>query len=119
MRTPKTEEELRAQFIQPYPQEKIEAFVAQWHEWKADPEAYRMKEEKAFHDFHRAARQKEADQWNARIKEQIELGGLYNSSGYIDWEVWQDEVTLDGEFTSQELREIADHMDAHRKPRDP
>lgn len=43
-------------------------------------------------------------------------GSLYDVLWYLEWRVGNDEATLDGGFTAQQLREIADHMDAKRGP---
>lgn len=39
-----------------------------------------------------------------------ENGGLYSLGWYLSWEVGQKKATLDGEFTADELAEIAAHM---------
>jgi hypothetical protein len=38
-------------------------------------------------------------------------GGLYWLAGYLSWNVGDRKVTIDGDFTPDELRAIADHMD--------
>ena len=40
-----------------------------------------------------------------------EDGSLYSLGWYLEWDVGEKNATLDGMFTSQELRDIADHMD--------
>ena len=44
-------------------------------------------------------------------------GTLYSLSGYISWDVGDDEVSLDGEFTVQDLEFIINHIKAHTKER--
>jgi hypothetical protein len=48
-------------------------------------------------------------------------GGLYGMGPYLRWEPGQTSATLDGEFTADELRAIADYMAAHMQdpPREP
>jgi len=41
--------------------------------------------------------------------------GLSNLRAYIEWYPNLDTCCLDGEFTSEVLREIADHMDKYRE----
>jgi hypothetical protein len=42
-------------------------------------------------------------------------GGLYCLGWYVAWTPGRDEVTLDAEFTADELRWIADYMDRHKR----
>jgi hypothetical protein len=42
-------------------------------------------------------------------------GGLRDSLGCIEWSPDEAEAVLDGHFTADLLRRIADHMDAHRR----
>ena len=42
-------------------------------------------------------------------------GGLYWLAGYVSWNVGGRRVTLDGDFTPDELRAIADHMESKLK----
>jgi hypothetical protein len=37
-------------------------------------------------------------------------GGLYWLAGYLSWNVGDRKVTIDGDYTAEELRAIADHM---------
>ena len=43
-------------------------------------------------------------------------GSLYSTSAYISWKRGEELVTLDGIFSSTDLRAIADHIDAINKP---
>jgi hypothetical protein len=45
-------------------------------------------------------------------------GSLYDLGWYLSWTVGRKTAVLDGTFTSQQLRDIADHMDRH-KPTSP
>ena len=46
------------------------------------------------------------------IKESLQPdGGLYWLAGYVSWNVGDRRVTIDGNYTAEELRAIADHMD--------
>jgi hypothetical protein len=46
------------------------------------------------------------------IKEAIQPdGGLHWLAGYVSWNVGDRRVTIDGDFTPDELRAIADHME--------
>lgn len=38
-------------------------------------------------------------------------GGLYNLGWYLGWSVGEREAVLDGRFTADDLRSIAEHMD--------
>lgn len=38
-------------------------------------------------------------------------GGLYSLGWYLSWDVGEEKACLDGEFTPNQLRSIADHMD--------
>ena len=38
-------------------------------------------------------------------------GGLHWLTGYLSWNVGDRRVTLDGGYTAEELRAIADHME--------
>ena len=43
-------------------------------------------------------------------------GSLYFCGNwYLHWSRGDNDATLDGAFTAQELRKIADHMEAHRE----
>ena len=42
-------------------------------------------------------------------------GGLYWLRGYLSWNVGGRRVTIDGDFTPDELRAIADHMESKLK----
>ena len=42
-------------------------------------------------------------------------GGLYWLAGYVSWNVGDRRVTIDGDFTPDELRAIADHMESKPK----
>ena len=42
-------------------------------------------------------------------------GGLYWLAGYLSWNVGDRKVTIDGGYTAEELRAIADHMDSKLK----
>jgi hypothetical protein len=49
-----------------------------------------------------------------KMKELIQPdGGLYCLGWYLAWTPGNKTATLDAEFTSDELRWIADYMDAH------
>ena len=52
-----------------------------------------------------------------RIKQAILKGGSLHSyvGRYLHWTPGNEDATLDGRFTAQELREIADYMEAHRE----
>jgi hypothetical protein len=46
------------------------------------------------------------------IKEAIQPdGGLHWLAGYVSWNVGDRRVTIDGDFTPDELRAIADHVE--------
>ena len=46
------------------------------------------------------------------IKESLQPdGGLHWLAGYLSWNVGDRKVTIDGDYTAEELRAIADHMD--------
>jgi hypothetical protein len=50
------------------------------------------------------------------IKEAIQPdGGLHWLAGYVSWNVGDRRVTIDGDFTPDELRAIADHMESKLK----
>ena len=38
-------------------------------------------------------------------------GSLYDPGWYLEWKPGRDTATLDGQFTAQQLRDIAAHMD--------
>jgi len=40
-------------------------------------------------------------------------GGLFSLGWYLSWSPSSEQAALDGEFTSAELRAIADYMDEH------
>jgi hypothetical protein len=42
-------------------------------------------------------------------------GGLYWLAGYLSWNVGDRKVTIDGNYTAEELRAIADHMESKLK----
>ena len=42
-------------------------------------------------------------------------GSLYRTNCYINWVVGDEEVCLDGDFTIQQLRDIANHMEQTHK----
>lgn len=42
-------------------------------------------------------------------------GGLFSLGGYVSWEPGDKTITLDGEFTADELRALAEHMDKESK----
>ena len=42
-------------------------------------------------------------------------GGLYWLAGYVSWNVGDRRVTLDGDFTPDELSAIADYMESKPK----
>lgn len=44
-----------------------------------------------------------------------ENGDLASSYDYVDYVIGSARVTMDGVFTAQELRAIADYMDKHDK----
>ena len=46
-------------------------------------------------------------------------GGLYWLSGYLSWNVGDRRVTIDGDYTAEELRAIAGHMDKASKSAKP
>ena len=46
-------------------------------------------------------------------------GGLYWLAGYLSWNVGDRKVTIDGNYTAEELRAIADHMDRVSKSTKP
>lgn len=46
-------------------------------------------------------------------------GGLYNLGWYIGWSCGQKEAMLDGTFSADQLRQIADYMDAQSLPTPP
>ena len=50
------------------------------------------------------------DKYN-EIRDSIVKAGLYSLGWYLSWEIGQKEATLDGDFTSTQLRQIADYMD--------
>lgn len=39
--------------------------------------------------------------------------GLYSLGCYISWERGDTEATLDGRYTAEELRQVADYMEKH------
>lgn len=43
-------------------------------------------------------------------------GGLFNLGWYLGWTPGDSEAVLDGRFTADELRAIADHMDPPGPP---
>jgi len=46
----------------------------------------------------------------------LENGNLTSGGWqYVDWSIGEDSATLDGDFSVDELRAIADHMDLHNK----
>jgi hypothetical protein len=54
------------------------------------------------------------------IKESLQPdGGLYWLAGYLSWNAGDRKVTIDGDFTPDELRAIADHMDRVSKSAKP
>ncbi len=57
-----------------------------------------------------------------RTKEIAEIiqrnGGLYCLGWYVAWTPCEKKVTLDDEFTADQLRDIADHMDKITKERE-
>lgn len=47
------------------------------------------------------------------VKECVEAdGGLYSLGWYLAWSAGETDARLDGDFTADDLRTIADHMDA-------
>jgi hypothetical protein len=42
-------------------------------------------------------------------------GGLYWLAGYLSWNVGDRKVTIDGDYTAEELKAIADHMESKLK----
>ena len=42
-------------------------------------------------------------------------GGLYWLAGYVSWNVGDRRGTIDGDYTAEELRAIADHMESKLK----
>jgi hypothetical protein len=42
-------------------------------------------------------------------------GSLYDPMNYLAWRVGEENAVLDGRFSAEDLRAIADHMDKHRK----
>ncbi len=42
-------------------------------------------------------------------------GNLHSSYEYVDYQMGDNRITLDGVFDSQELRAMADYMDKHSK----
>lgn len=58
----------------------------------------------------------EFEEAKRRVAEVSDEGGVLRSVGwYLYWSLDYREATLDGDYSSHELRAIADHMDAHRK----
>ena len=54
------------------------------------------------------------------IKESLQPdGGLYWLTGHVSWNVGDRRVTIDGGFTPDELRAIADHMERVSKSAKP
>ena len=50
------------------------------------------------------------------IKEAIQPdGGLHWLAGYVSWNVGDRKVTIDGDFTPDELRAIANHVESKLK----
>ena len=50
------------------------------------------------------------------IKESLQPdGGLHFLAGYLSWNVGDRKVTIDGDYTAEELRAIADHMESKLK----
>lgn len=42
-------------------------------------------------------------------------GGLFSLGWYLGWTPGDDSATLDGKFSIEELRAIADHMEKHSR----
>lgn len=52
-----------------------------------------------------------------RVKESVtSTGGLYRLGWYLSWDVGDKAACLDGYFSADDLRAIADHMDASKGP---
>lgn len=46
-------------------------------------------------------------------------GSLHSGGWYLNWDAGDSFATLDGQFSAQDLRDIADHMDNHAKGKEP